>query len=354
MRNIFCFACMLPALLLLTCYSYADTAGLNKQLEQLAVAKKNRMDIGIAYKQIETGKSWSYNGHKKYPLASVFKVPIMICILQKIDAGQLTLTDKITMNESDKCIGGGQIQYKPAGTSFSVSNLLYEMITVSDNTATDLLWKKLGNNTVYNFMKNNGFNNSDIYTANRASYLIALGQGSEFKGKTGKEIAKIWNSKNYQSKQNSIAKVLAEHKNLTLAQFQAIEDKSFKTSTYSDDIASAEAVDNLSTPYDFTDLFARLYKREFLSEALTKKALAIMADCRFNSRIPAKLPKGVKVYHKTGTICGIVNDSGIIEISPGNNVAVTIFIKNIQSGYEGEANITSAQISRLIYDEFKK
>ena len=336
--------------------AFANTEKINNleaKIKNIVSAQKDFMNIGVGYFHVESGQEFYINKNKPYPLASVFKVPVMVCVLEKVDTGKSSLNDKLKMYEYDKCIGGGDIQYSPSGTEFTVSTLIREMITVSDNTATDLLWKTIGYGACNHLMSGLGLKNSDIYTPNRPSYLLSLAQGSEFKGKSGRKIAEIWKKKTPQEREKSLKAVLSETKNLTLSDFQKIESLSESTSTYNDDLLSAEALDNLSSPYDFTQLLLNLYTGKLLGNDSTKFALKTMADCKFNNRIPARLPKGVKVMHKTGTICGIVNDAGIIEISPNNHVIVTVFVCNIKSGSSGKAANVIAEISKQIYDYSK-
>lgn len=346
---------LLIAVILITVLNSVAFANneLESKIKKIVSAQKENMDIGVGYLHVESGKSFYINKDKPYPLASVFKVPVMVCTLKKVDAGELSLKDKIKMYEYDKCIGGGNLQYSPSGTEFPVSTLIREMITVSDNTATDLLWKSIGDSACNRLMTGLKLKNSDIYTPNRPSYLLSLAQGTEFKGKSGKKIAEIWKKKTPQEKTTSIKNVLAETKKLTLSDFQKIEALSESSSTYKDDVLSAEALDNLSSPHDFTQLLLKLYNGELLSKSSSQFALNTMAGCKFNNRIPARLPKNVKVMHKTGTICGVVNDAGIIEVSPDNHIIVTVFVRDIKSGFSGKAADTIAEISKQIYNYSK-
>jgi beta-lactamase class A len=75
-----------------------------------------------------------------------------------------------------------------------------------------------------------------------------------------------------------------------------------------------------------------------------------MGNTRYNSRIPRDLPPGVKVYHKTGTICGIVNDMGIIEVSKRSHAVVVVFINKIEETRGGEAAQIIAILARTVYD----
>jgi len=338
---------------LLTTNAFAQSQFKTLENKIKKIAASDKMDIGVGCLHIESGQSFYINENKPYPLASVYKVPIMICLLQKVDENKLSLSDKITLYEHDKCIGGGYLQYEKAGSQFTVSHLMNKMITVSDNTAADLLWNLIGDKACNKLIASINLNNSNIYIVERPNFLLSLAQGSEFKGKTGKQIAAAWKNKNITDKEKSIKNVLAETKNLTLYDLQKIENQSEITSTYENDVICAEALDNVSSPYDFTQILLNLYNGKFLSQKSTALALSVMADCKFKNRLPAKLPKNVKVMHKTGTICGIVNDAGIIEISPTSHVIVTVFVRNIKNGYQGDAVQKIAEISKVIYDHAK-
>ena len=325
-----------------------------KSVKRYVDSKSSKMDIGVGFYHIETGKSFYIKPNEKFPLASVFKVPIMICVLQDIDKGKLTLSDKLSLNRNDQCVGSGDIQYSPLGQSFTASNLMYKMISVSDNTASDMLWNYIGYDACNDMLKNIGLNNSDVYIANRPSWLLSLGEYSKFRNYDSLKIASVWKNMNKSERFSAIQEVLNENSNLTLSQFQKIEDDSENTGSYESDVVVAEALDNLSTPRDFSILLAKLYKGELLSKPMTNKALAYMGSCKYNSRIPGKLPNGTKVWHKTGTIAGCVNDVGIVKFSDNSHGVVVVFARRVKKGYSSEAGNSIADISKIIYDNFSK
>ncbi|MGM9998848.1 MAG: serine hydrolase, partial [Candidatus Bruticola sp.] len=101
---------------------------------------------------------------------------------------------------------------------------------------------------------------------------------------------------------------------------------------------------------DFSQLMAKLWRQEILSPDWTDYALSILAKQKYNSRIPRYLPKGSQTYHKTGTISGVVNDSGIIISKRGNPVAITVFVKNVGSGQNDTAAQAIGHISKIVWD----
>jgi len=74
----------------------------------------------------------------------------------------------------------------------------------------------------------------------------------------------------------------------------------------------------------------------------------ILLAQKFNSVIPANLPKGVAVAHKTGSIDGIQHDSGIVYLPGGKKYVLVLLSKNLESNVKAVPVL--ANISKLIYD----
>jgi len=335
--------------------SLTSLSTLEKKLKSTIESVEDDMDVGIAITHIEKGLSMNIHGTKAYPLASVFKVPILVTVMKKIDEGKLTLATPITIREQDRCIGSGTMKELPAGTRTTVRQCIELMITISDNTATDLLWKVIGDESVNELMSSLNLKKSNIYIANRPGYLISLALGKEFRGRTPLQIAAIWKKKNMDERRKSIRAVLEEYKGLTLNKFEAVENSSAAQQTgtsYTGDVVVAEALDNICSPCDMTELLTKLYRGELLSTSSTRHCLAVMGRTKYNSRIPRDLPSSVRVFHKTGTICGIVNDAGIVEISKGSHVAVSVFVRDIREGRVQKASQIIARLARTAYDHF--
>ena len=79
------------------------------------------------------------------PAASVnLKIPLMVEAFRQIEAGRFSLTDKVTLKESDFRFGTGILRSLSPGAVVTVKDLLMLMNIVSDNTATDLVYEKVG------------------------------------------------------------------------------------------------------------------------------------------------------------------------------------------------------------------
>lgn len=103
-----------------------------------------RGDVGIYLKDLETGKTWEYNADKLFPSASLVKVPIMASVFEKIRAGSISLDTQIKLTKANRVGGSGSLKWVRNGTSLSVMEIVYKMITESDNTATRMLIDTVG------------------------------------------------------------------------------------------------------------------------------------------------------------------------------------------------------------------
>ena len=94
--------------------------------------------------------------------ASMIKVFILACAMEKVKAGDLQLDDVLRLEETDKVGGAGVISGYRAGTVFSVEELLRQMIAESDNTATNMMIDRLGMTEINGYMKAHGYDASRL------------------------------------------------------------------------------------------------------------------------------------------------------------------------------------------------
>jgi beta-lactamase class A len=114
--------------------------------------------------------------------------------------------------------------------------------------------------------------------------------------------------------------------------------------------AFRQGLNNTTTAYDLMLLFERLGQRSAVSPEADEAMINILLDQKFNDAIPALLPEGVKVAHKTGWITRVRHDSGLVILPDGRQYALVILTKDWESD---EANtLIMAQLSRKIYDYF--
>ena len=78
------------------------------------------------------------------PLASIFKLYVLLAVADAIKAGTVSWNDSLTITEQAKAVGSAGLEELPAGAQVSVRKAAQEMISASDNMATDLLIERLG------------------------------------------------------------------------------------------------------------------------------------------------------------------------------------------------------------------
>jgi len=112
------------------------------------------------------------------------------------------------------------------------------------------------------------------------------------------------------------------------------------------DLAALQAGrDNLTSVKDVGLLFKRLYNGTCVSPELDAEMLGIYDQQTDNDKIPARLPEGTVVAHKTGEVSDVRHDGGIVYTSNGDYVLV-IFTSDYYP-YDG-----IAALSRKIYDAY--
>jgi len=80
-----------------------------------------------------------------FPQGSTIKVPLLIELFRQDAVGQLTLSTRVAVRAADRTGGDGLVQYLGDGTSeLSLGDLAMFMVTVSDNTATNILIDRVG------------------------------------------------------------------------------------------------------------------------------------------------------------------------------------------------------------------
>ncbi|MDF5739523.1 MULTISPECIES: serine hydrolase [unclassified Nostoc] len=124
-------------------YLSQEIIPLKNAVQNLADTNPN-LTPGVFLVDLDTGNYVDVNGSTSFPAASTIKVPILIAFFQDVDAGKIRLEDMLTMQQDMVAGGSGTLQYKPAGTEYAALEVATKMITISDNTATNMLIARLG------------------------------------------------------------------------------------------------------------------------------------------------------------------------------------------------------------------
>lgn len=100
--------------------------------------------LGFYYKNLETGLEFGVRDEEAFLAASLIKLPLLLHVLTEHARGKLDLTEKITVTEADKLPSCGALRLFPGTMDVDILTLCRLMISLSDNTATNLLIRRCG------------------------------------------------------------------------------------------------------------------------------------------------------------------------------------------------------------------
>jgi len=116
----------------------------------------------FAVKDLASGYTSGYNMNEVMPAASTIKIPIMVEVFRQMAAGNFDLNRRVELYGSDRDWGSGDIAASPIGSTFPVSTLLAQMITVSDNTAANMLIRLVGRRSINSTMAGLGLHHTHL------------------------------------------------------------------------------------------------------------------------------------------------------------------------------------------------
>lgn len=292
------------------------------------------------------------NAKSAYPLASVFKLPLLLAILKAQEDGSFpSSSSTLTVGLSDQCIGSGALMNRGVGAKVSVDEASRLMMSISDNTATDLLFREYGESKLDPQLTRWGFSSSQILLTNRQAWLLSLGKVPGW-GATGPaQRVKLWKALSREQKLKKAQEIEDSKSQMSLAQFQQIEDASLGSQSASEDRLLAAQLDNKMSAEDLAKMLVALDQGKLMSGTSRSRALNILAGQKYHSRLPAKLSSATKIYHKTGTLAGVRNDAGLL-FFPGKSdgVAVVFLSQNVTS--EARADSLAAQVAKMVEEAY--
>ncbi len=140
----------------------ADTARLRHTLDSIVDAHHGTMGYSVI--DLENGVRISRRGDETFPTASLIKVPVLVTVYDLVAKGQLSLNDPLTVLKIDQVPGSGLLQYMHNGTEVTVQDAAWLMITVSDNTATNLLLDRIIIRRVWAKMDSLGLHHTKVHS----------------------------------------------------------------------------------------------------------------------------------------------------------------------------------------------
>ncbi|MCX6642957.1 MAG: class A beta-lactamase-related serine hydrolase [Candidatus Bathyarchaeota archaeon] len=275
--------------------------------------------LGVAVKHLGTGESAAVNGDERYPTASVFKVPVIVELFNRVESGMIDLDERVMLIEDAKVPGSGILKELEEGLEVTFRDLTRMMMILSDNTATDMILERVGLENVNQRMRDLGLKHTVIVGGCR-DLLFDLVGGNDLPA--AKRTVITWDEMAKNGANKGTWSLDIEHNNVT-------------------------------TPNEMNQLLKLLVNGQAASPSSCVEILSIMDKCQTGEyRIPKYLPTDkVKMTRKTGSLPGIRNDTGIITIKDtGEQYTISCFTKGATDVYSAEEAI--AKTSKAVYDYF--
>lgn len=262
-----------------------------------AIAGTSGGRVGVFAQVIESHESAGLTETERFPMQSVYKLPIAMAVLDQVDRKALTLNQKVSLSAGDMV----PIVHSPlydahpqGGVDVSVRDLIRAAIVDSDGTASDVLLRLAGG------------------PARVTGYLRGLG----------------------------------------------IRDMAVATTERTMSQDPQAQYRNYSTPRAAVDLLKALQGGRGLSPAARALLLQDLADSTPGpGRIKGLLPRGTVVAHKTGTDStrdgktAATNDIGIVSLPDGRHLALAVFVKD-STATQAEREGAIARTAKAAWDHW--
>ena len=260
--------------------------------------------VGIAVRDLGTGETLAYNGDTLFPMASTYKVAVAAKILSLLDAGSLSLEEQLPR----------------LGRPVPARTLLEMSLTLSDNDATDALVARAGGpQAVNDWVHAAGIKGLRVDSNTRDLLARAKVPGTGFGDEAAMESG------------------------LSSAQRDARDMPNIGFAADPRDTATPRAMD---------DLLGAIRQGRVLQPQTSALMLSIMERCKTGkARLRAMLPPGTRIAHKTGTLNGLGNDTGIVTLPDGRMFVISVFVMKDHRGHEMRDRIM-AEAARAAYDYF--
>lgn len=275
-------------------------ARLQQRLQSLA-QRVRPATLGVAVLDLSSGASAGVNAGQAFPMMSVFKAPVAAAVLARVDAGTMSLQQKVTITR-DQVLEGSAIpsigsHFRGERMTFTVEQLLKAAVSESDNTAVDALIRTLGGpSTITAYLRAHGIDGMHVD-------MDEAGVAQVFEGLRPGET---------ESTQESGEAVLRRRE----LGYQAF-------------LADPR---NRSTPDAAVAFLRKLARCELLSPASTQRLLALMHAQTVPNRLRAGIPGHLRFADKTGTSGSFAgrtaayNDIGIVSWPDGRQVLIAAFL----------------------------
>lgn len=270
-------------------------------------------ELGVYVQNLASGEAYSWRADDPWYLASLIKVPVAAQVLAERQAGTLTLDERLTLARSDFVDGAGPTNWHDPGTPISIRYLMEQMITVSDNTATDMLIDRVGleavNQRARTMIVASGGNPDEM---GPISKLVGVRQGVY--GQLHPDARALGGMDFIALRQHPVSQ-----RGQALARALGVSSESFTQPDYDHAFDAYEATgENVGTLSAYGDLLASLlpvqqgWAMDDLDAVQRQALLDVMQRTGSGKqRLKAGLGSGISFAHKTGTQQRRSCDAGI-------------------------------------------
>ena len=275
--------------------------------------------FGVVFCDLASGKKYARSGERVFPMASVYKIFLLAEVFRQVKCGTLDLAERITVTREMFTRGSGMIKEFAPPVSLTLADCVYLMIAYSDNTATDIVLDRVGlDNVRRNVLEAFGFADTRIdLNCRELLDLVFLPRTPEIRYDKVRE-----------PRDNAFFRCESER-------------------------------NQSSTPNSLARALELIYRGELPDAESSVRVLETLKKCATNSRISARLPNGVPVAHKTGSLDRLANDAGIVFTAKGDYVLVMLYNGNLadEKEYRNDerhrfANDLMSCLSREVYDAY--
>lgn len=270
----------------------APVTDVRAQIES-RVARAPGALVGVAYIDLDTGDTLFINADSLMHAASTMKLPVMMRLFRESDAGRLPLNQRIlVVNRFTSIVDGSPYAQDPRDDSDSA------------------MYKLVGDSVSIRDLVQHMITRSSNLATNT---LIALANPDSV---------------------NAMMRSLGAKHMIVL---RGVEDEK----------AFEKGLNNMATARDLAILLRDIETGKAASPASTDSMRAILLAQQFNEKIPAGLPPGTRVAHKTGDITAIAHDAAIVYPAGRAPYILVVLTRGIQK--ESVADSLIADVSRIVY-----
>lgn len=318
------------------CAAWSDA--LRQHIERIDKATPGQ--LGVYIKRLDNGETLSYQADRPWYLGSTTKLPIALAVLQEAEGGKLSLAQKVTLQETDKVDGSGNVVWQKSGTTYTVDALLKRMLMESDNTAANMLIRTVGEDTLNQrarqYLGTQGFNRLTTFTAVRREVYGEL--HPKARELTNTQLVQVAAQPKGPQRVDAIVRTLS----IPRAELRVKTMDEAYTRYYARQFNAAPL-----------SAYGGMLEQMVTGKLVTPQHLQrLFADLKYETydayRLEAGLPRSVRFIHKTGTQLHRACHMGVINPQDGGLAAIVVATCAEELDEQREAGRAFEQIGRAI------